>query len=79
MSADPKPQVPITFTQMEQIEINTTIQKMQQGFGMAHQEIYASSNSDLENMMRQGKQMYVNLAFKFAAEYQAVMKKQEGK
>ena len=63
---DNKPPVNVEFTQVEKAEIQKTVGMIQQNFLRQHQEITASSNRDLTDMIRQEKQVYSNLAILYA-------------
>lgn len=77
-SADPgKPQTPVVFTELEIMANNKIIQQIQKNFYNQHAEIASPSNSDLENMMRQGKQVYVNMAISFAVQTMAAESKRK--
>lgn len=73
-----KPQTPVVFTEMERVENNKKTSMITQGFLMKHVEITARANSDLENMIRDGKQMYCSMAIQFATEWHAAEKKRSG-
>ncbi len=73
-----KPQTPVIFTEMERVENNKKTGQLTQAFLMKHVEITARANSDLENMIHDGKQMYCSLAVQFAVEWIAAEKKRSG-
>jgi len=77
MSDPGKPVTPIAFTEMEIMANNKVIQQIQKAFYNQHAEIASPSNSDLENMMRQGKQVYVNMAISFAVQTMAAESKRK--
>jgi hypothetical protein len=78
MSSDPgKPVTPVVFTEMEIMANNKITTEIQKAFYQQHQEIASPSNSDLENMMRQGKQVYVNMAINYTVQLMAANAKRK--
>jgi len=74
-----KPEPPITFTEMEQLDIQKMNNQIQTNFLKNHPEITSPANSDLAQMIRDEKTMYANMAILFACNFHAAMKKRENK
>lgn len=65
----------IVFTDAERQQNEKTTQLVIQAFSQNHPEILASARGDLANMIREEKQVYSNLAIKFAVEYVSALNK----
>lgn len=72
-----KPQTPVIFTEMEQIE-NAKMQKgIHNAFLQNHPEITSPANSDLAGMIRDEKMMYAQLAIAFTVQAIAANEKRK--
>lgn len=79
MSHENKPEPPIVFSEMEQLDIQKMNNQIQANFLKQHPEITSPANSDLAQMIRDEKMMYSNLAILFACNFHAALKKRSGK
>lgn len=77
MSFNEPPPMPVEFSAEEKTEMMKTLTEINKAFLQNHPEIITGAVNDLTTMIRQEKQVYVNLAIAFTIQSLAAAEKRK--